>query len=96
MTKLDWNRIRGNIIEACKILYGKYDPRDVELFVNRACIFNTGGNDNRLQMVKLKFDLHKYCCTNCVVNIWDGVLRQSMRIYQGWKMASKKTRFLKL
>ena len=68
---LNCHRIRGEIIEACKILSGKYDPGDVELFMNRACIFNTRGNDKTLQTVDLKYDLHKYCCTNCVVNIWD-------------------------
>jgi len=53
----------SDIIETCKILSGKYDPAVVP-FTNSAWTFKT-----RLQNVRFKYDLHKYCFTNPVVNI---------------------------
>jgi len=64
---LNFRRIRGDIIETYKILSGKNDT-DVVPFMNNACTFRTRGNDMRLQKVRFKYDLRKYCFTNRVVN----------------------------
>ena len=72
LTTLNFRRIRGDIIETYKILSGKYDA-DVVPFMNNACTFRTRGNDMRLQKVRFKYDLRKYCFTNRVVNIWNSL-----------------------
>jgi len=40
--------------------------------MNTVNTFRTRGND-RLQKVRFKFDLRKYCFTNHVVNIWNSL-----------------------
>jgi len=41
--------------------------------MNNACTFRTRGNDVRLQKVRFKYDLLKYCFTDRVVNTWNSL-----------------------
>ena len=72
LTALNFRRIKGDITETYKILTGKYDT-DVVPFMNTANTFRTRGNDRRLQKVRFKYDLRKYCFTNHVVNMWNSL-----------------------
>ena len=72
LTTLNFRRIREDIIETYKIITGKYDI-DVVPFMNNINTFRTRNNDRRLQKVRFKYDLRKYCFTNRVVNIWNSL-----------------------
>ena len=61
-----------------------YHDADVVPFMNNECTFRTTGNDMRLQKVRFKYDLCKYCFTNRVVNIivcLTGLLQLTVLIY---------------
>ena len=54
------------MIEAFKILTGKYDTAAAPLKTTR-------GNDLKLNKIRAKYDLCKYFFTNRVVNIWNSL-----------------------
>jgi len=72
ISTLHHRRIHGDMIETYKILTGKYDTLVSPTFT-RASSCITRGNDLRLQKNRFKYDLHKYCFCNRVVNTWNSL-----------------------
>jgi len=60
------------MIETYKILTAKYDT-SVSPTLTRASSCITRGNDLRIQKNRVKYDLHKYCFCNRVVNTWNSL-----------------------
>jgi len=59
LTTLHYRRLRGDMIETYKIVYGKYNPL-VAPTMNKLCLYLTRGNDERLKKSHVKYDLIKY------------------------------------
>ena len=69
---LKFRRIRGDMIEAYKILNDKYDARVVPtLSMNTST--RTRGNSLKLKVERCKYNLRKFSFTPRVVNIWNSL-----------------------
>jgi len=69
---LHYRRIRGDMIEAYKIVTGKYQPC-VAPTLHKENVFVTRGNNLRLEKSQVKYDLRKFGFTNRVVNTWNSL-----------------------
>ena len=72
LTTLRFRRIRGDVIEAYKIITGKYDS-DVAPKLQLSHISNTRGNEYKLETYRTKYDLRKYFFTNRIINVWNSL-----------------------
>jgi len=69
---LKYRRLRGDMIEAFKIIKHIYDHKVVpELIYNINKV--TRGNDFRLLKSRSHYDLRKFSFTNRIVNIWNNL-----------------------
>jgi len=69
---LHYGRITGDMIDAYKIITGKYQT-SVAPTLNNENEYVTRGNDLRLQKSHVKYDLHKFKFSNRVVNTWNNL-----------------------
>ena len=65
---LKFRRIRGDMIEAFKLITGRYDP-DVSPVLARNSHTSTRGNSHKLQFSRSKYDVRKYFFTSRIVKI---------------------------
>ena len=72
LTTLKFRRIRGDMIEAYKIVSGKYDTIAAPKF-KFSELLSTRGNSFKIQNARCHYDLKKYFFTNRIVNIWNGL-----------------------
>jgi hypothetical protein len=71
---LKYRRQRGDMIEAYKIITGKYDRVAApQLALALGTNMGTRGNDLKLSKSRSKYDLRKYFFTNRVVDIWNSL-----------------------
>jgi len=72
LTTLKFRRLRGDMIEAYKIITAKYDntiaPK-LMLSHNK----NTRGNNYKLETFRTRYDLRKYFFTNRVIGAWNSL-----------------------
>jgi len=68
---LHYRRIRGDMIETYKIS-GKYQGCVAPGLIKEE-IYVTRGNDLRLQKLRVKYDLRKFCFSSRVVNKWNSL-----------------------
>ena len=69
---LHYRRIRGDLIETCKIVSGKYQP-DVGRTLYKSSVHVTRGNHMRLEKSCVKYGLRKFSFSNRVMNIWNSL-----------------------
>mgnify|MGYP003416762769 FL=1 len=69
---LKFRSIRGDLIEAYKIITGKYDPT-VSPKLKFSKIKFTRGNDYKLDTVCTSYELRKHFFTNRIINIWNSL-----------------------
>ena len=69
---LKFRRIRGDMIEAYKIVSGKYDAV-TKLDLNFNTSSATRGNSFKLYKDRVKYDLRKYFFTNRIVDLWNSL-----------------------
>jgi hypothetical protein len=67
---LRFRRVRGDMIEAFKIVNGIYDSSTSVRF-EKSIYGSTRGNSLRLRKVHVKFDLRKFCFSNRVIDLWN-------------------------
>ena len=89
---LAYQRNRGDIIVTYKLLSGLYDEQ-VTLKLDMATIGKY--HERKLTVMRCRFDLQKYGCTNRIVNMWslpdnvilaDNVNQFKNRLDKHWKM----------
>ena len=69
---LKFRRIRGDMIEAYKILNYKYDARVVPILCKNVST-RTRGNSLKLNVERSKYNLRKFSFTPRIVNIWNSL-----------------------
>ena len=69
---LKFRRIRGDLIEAYKIITGKYDLTVSPKFKFSKVKF-TRGNDYKLETFCTSYELRKHFFTNRIINVWNSL-----------------------
>ena len=69
---LRYRRIRGDMLEVYKIVYGLYDPM-ISPHLPRNLDSRTRGNSMKLLHVRSKLDVRKFAFSNRIVSIWNAL-----------------------
>jgi len=72
LTTLHYRQVRGDMIEVYKIVSGQYDSAITPILII-SDKHKTRRNDLRLQKSRLKYDMHKFCFTERVVDQWNSL-----------------------
>jgi len=72
LSTLKYRRLRGDVIEVFKITHDIYDP-DAYLKLANHSDSITRGNKYKLSNHRFHYDLHKYCFSARIVNIWNSL-----------------------
>jgi len=68
---LKYRRIRGDMIEAYKLLTNMYDDNTVQLDINSDT--RTRGHTKKLVVRRWRYDVRKYSFSNKITNIWNSL-----------------------
>ena len=94
LTTLETRRIRGDLIEAFKILKG-IDNIAVERFFTLSNVHNTRGHSLKLFKLTCNLDVRKYSLAYRVVNIWNSLTDEVIACDSITSVKSRLDKFFK-